>query len=199
MDKAKRRVQLLNAARDVFVKKGYHASTVDDVVAHAKVARGTYYLYFEDKRAALEAILDRAFTRVGMAVVRVDPDDRARTVESQARENLRRVVGSLLEDPGSTRLLLSEALAADAHVDDKLAAFYGELRTLIVETLAEGQGLKLVRPGSAELYAELVMGALKQVLTYACTHPHVAKDPEPLCDQVFSFFTSGCLSLPKTT
>ncbi len=199
MDKAKRRVQLMNAARDVFVKKGYHSATVEDVVAHAKVARGTYYLYFEDKRAALEAILDRAFTRVGMAIVRVDTEDAARGMEAQARENLSRIVAVLLEDPASTRLLLSEGLAADAQVDHKLAAFYGELHSLVVETLREGQTLGAVRPGSPDVYAELVLGALKQVLRYACVSPNVARVPAALCDQVFSFFCVGCLSFGDAT
>lgn len=189
----------MNAARDVFVRKGYHSATVEDVVAHAKVARGTYYLYFEDKRAALEAILDRAFTRVGMAIVRVDPEDASRGVEAQARENLERIVTTLLEDPASTRLLLSEGLASDGHVDQKLAAFYGELRNLVVETLNEGQSLGVVRPGSAEVYAELVLGALKQVLRYACVTPHSSRDAHALCDQVFSFFCAGCLSFGAST
>ena len=49
--KAERRNEILVAARDVFARKGYHQATIDDIVKAAGVARGTYYLYFEDKRA----------------------------------------------------------------------------------------------------------------------------------------------------
>ena len=46
MDKAERRIELLRAARDVFATKGFHAAKVDDIVAAAKVAKGTFYLFF---------------------------------------------------------------------------------------------------------------------------------------------------------
>src|SRR5438270_4285476 len=45
-----RRAQLVNAARDVFGGKGYHAATVDDITRAAGVAKGTFYLYFDEKR-----------------------------------------------------------------------------------------------------------------------------------------------------
>ena len=45
-----RRAQLVTAARDVFGQKGYHAATVDDITRAAGVAKGTFYLYFDEKR-----------------------------------------------------------------------------------------------------------------------------------------------------
>src|SRR5215472_15244370 len=59
MDKTERRAQILAHARDVFAKRGYHAAKIDDIVSAAGVARGTFYLYFEDKRAIFEEIVDR--------------------------------------------------------------------------------------------------------------------------------------------
>ena len=51
MGKPERRQQILTVARDVFARRGYHAAKIDDIVAAAGIARGTFYLYFEDKRA----------------------------------------------------------------------------------------------------------------------------------------------------
>src|SRR5271156_4265462 len=113
MDKAERRQQILNHARDVFAKRGYHAAKIDEIVAAAGVARGTFYLYFEDKRAIFEEIVDRTIARIGMAILRVDPKDKARTVDAQIRENIRRVVELLLEDHATTKILLSDALGVD--------------------------------------------------------------------------------------
>jgi len=45
-----RRAKLVTAARDVFGQKGYHAATVDDITRAAGVAKGTFYLYFDEKR-----------------------------------------------------------------------------------------------------------------------------------------------------
>src|SRR5580698_11524546 len=91
MKKAERRQKILNHARDVFARRGYHEAKIDDIVAAAGIARGTFYLYFEDKRAVFEEIVDRTIARLGMAIVRVDPHDGAHTVGDQVREQIRRI------------------------------------------------------------------------------------------------------------
>ncbi|HKX12516.1 MAG TPA: helix-turn-helix domain-containing protein, partial [bacterium] len=40
----------MEAALSAFGKKGYHDTQVSDIIAQAKVARGTFYLYFDGKR-----------------------------------------------------------------------------------------------------------------------------------------------------
>ncbi|MCK9485385.1 MAG: TetR/AcrR family transcriptional regulator [Dehalococcoidia bacterium] len=44
-----RRQEILDAARRVFVEKGYAAATVNDIAAEADVAAGSIYRYFENK------------------------------------------------------------------------------------------------------------------------------------------------------
>src|SRR5436309_10961946 len=41
---------ILEAARKVFAKKGFHEATVDDIAEMAGVAKGTVYLYYASKR-----------------------------------------------------------------------------------------------------------------------------------------------------
>ena len=48
---AQRRVQILNAARNVFKEKGYETATISEIVKQAGVAQGTFYLYFDSKKS----------------------------------------------------------------------------------------------------------------------------------------------------
>ena len=49
--------EILEAARKVFSRKGFEQTTVDDIAAAARVAKGTLYLYFPSKNAIyLEAL-----------------------------------------------------------------------------------------------------------------------------------------------
>jgi AcrR family transcriptional regulator len=50
---AQRREQILAAARAVFGDKGYESATISDIVKRAGVAQGTFYLYFESKKAVV--------------------------------------------------------------------------------------------------------------------------------------------------
>jgi AcrR family transcriptional regulator len=51
-------VTLLDAARRVFRELGYEPARVEDIVAAAGVSHGTFYTYFDNKPAVLEALID---------------------------------------------------------------------------------------------------------------------------------------------
>ena len=192
MDKSERRQQILECARDVFAKRGYHDAKIEDIVNAAGVARGTFYLYFEDKRAVFEEIVDRAFTQIGMAIVRVDPKDKGRSVADQIHENIDRIVGALLDDRATTRILLSDAMGVDPAFDRKLRAFYEVVERLLEESLSEGQELGMVREGDARMLAFLTMGALKEVLFQVVKRDAHSTKSE-IVEGVFEFLRHGCL------
>ena len=55
-----RRQAILRAALSVFAAHGFEAARLDDVAARAGVAKGTLYLYFQDKAALFEALVRNA-------------------------------------------------------------------------------------------------------------------------------------------
>jgi AcrR family transcriptional regulator len=192
MGKAERRQQILGAARDVFARRGYHAAKVDDIVAAAGVARGTFYLYFQDKRAIFGEIVDRTIARLGIAIVRVDPHDTARSVADQIRENIRRIVRVLLDDRATTKILLTDALGVDPAFDQKLLSFYDEMSSMLERSLSDGQSLSVVREGDVRLFSWLTMGAIKEVM-FQIVQRGAAYDEDLLVDGVFRFFRQGFL------
>lgn len=56
-EKEERRQSILQAAREVFFKNGFHRATVDSVAEQAEVSKGTVYLYFESKETILAHLL----------------------------------------------------------------------------------------------------------------------------------------------
>ncbi len=54
-----KRDSLLNAARTVFSREGYAATSVEDVAGEAGIAKGTVYLYFKSKEELYAAALLR--------------------------------------------------------------------------------------------------------------------------------------------
>jgi AcrR family transcriptional regulator len=192
MKKEERRQRILAHARDVFARRGYHEAKIDEIVAAAGIARGTFYLYFEDKRAVFEEIVDRAFTQIGMAIVRVDPDDRARTVADQVHENILRIVRTLLEDRLTTKILLSDAMGVDPAFDRKLTSFYEVVERLLEESLRDGQALGVVGPGNARMLAYLTIGALKELL-YQVVRRGARYTETEIVDGIFAFLGQGAL------
>ncbi|HEX4336137.1 MAG TPA: TetR/AcrR family transcriptional regulator [Polyangiaceae bacterium] len=74
-----RREELMDAAERIFLEKGIAATSVDEIVVAADVAKGTFYLHFESKDALLVALQQR-FSRtfcddLKAAMERKKPDD----------------------------------------------------------------------------------------------------------------------------
>src|SRR5438552_1828440 len=56
-----RRAQVLATARRLFAERGYHNTSISEIIAACRIARGTFYLYFESKRAIFDELLDDLF------------------------------------------------------------------------------------------------------------------------------------------
>ena len=54
----KRKQELLKIAYRMFIEKGYDNTSIDEIIAVAGIAKGTYYYYFPSKEATLEAVID---------------------------------------------------------------------------------------------------------------------------------------------
>lgn len=56
-NKQEKEAKLLEAAEKLFLEKGIQNTSVSDIVKAAGVAKGTYYLYFQDKAAIEERLI----------------------------------------------------------------------------------------------------------------------------------------------
>ena len=53
----KRKQDLIRIAYRLFVSRGYEHTSVDEIIAEAGIAKGTYYYYFESKEQMLEDVI----------------------------------------------------------------------------------------------------------------------------------------------
>jgi AcrR family transcriptional regulator len=56
-----RKDQIMNAAEEVFTKKGFDDARMEDIAEETGLSKGTLYLYFKSKEDLVIAILDRIF------------------------------------------------------------------------------------------------------------------------------------------
>lgn len=89
--------ELLAAALDVFVEKGFAATKLDEVAARAGVSKGTVYLYFKSKEALFKAVIEAGLTPA-VETVEAIAGETGRT----AAERLKRFVDHWWGAMGST-------------------------------------------------------------------------------------------------
>lgn len=103
-NKLANREAILEAARKCFLKQGYDAVTVRDVIRMTGLAAGTFYNYFPDKDSLFRAVLETRMTELNTAmhVVR----GQATTVESFINGAFRTLFFRIAEDPTFFRLIM---------------------------------------------------------------------------------------------
>ena len=190
--RAARRAEVLNAALAVFAKKGYHGTSISDIIDRAGIARGTFYLYFRNKRAIFEELLSSFLGRIGEAVHRVTLEEGAPPPDVQIRDNVTRVFDVLLTEADFTRLLLRQAMGQDPEFDKYLSAFYDRILDLIQGALELGQQLGLVRPCNTRIAASCLLGSIKEVTAQILRRPEDWQDKRDLLvDEVLRFALQG--------
>ncbi len=158
-----RRSTILAAATRVFKEKGYHATSVNDIIDGAQIARGTFYLYFTSKREVF-AELSATFLELIRASVRkisLDPADGEPL--AQMRANFRRVMSMVLEHADLATVMLRSD-AGDAEARAQLDVFYQQVIALIGQAVRVGHALGFARDCNVDVIAVAALAGLKEVL-----------------------------------
>lgn len=106
---------LTEAAALEFAEKGYHKASITDITQRAGVGRGTFYLYFDTKRDALDAVIDSYFQRTLAAVNDTsDLSGKAGDFEQHLRTVFTRLFDMLDNSPEIMQVILREGLLDSA-------------------------------------------------------------------------------------
>ena len=87
-EKQERIESILNAARKLFLKKGYLGATMRDIALEAELSTGAIYVYFSGKDEIYERVCEEAFLVViglikEVASIEGTPKDRIRAIAQQ--------------------------------------------------------------------------------------------------------------------
>jgi AcrR family transcriptional regulator len=189
MERQARRAQVLRHAKRIFARKGYHRTNVADIIARARIARGTFYLYFENKKDLFEELLEQVVTELTTRILRlrVGPDE-ASPVE-QLRENLRRVLTYVLAERELTDILLNHSVGFDRELDAKIRDFYDRIAAMIQRSLDLGIQMDLVRKSDTRAVSYCILGGIKEVIgLLSRNHP---TDITALVEEILDFGLRG--------
>ena len=118
--KDERPAELLAAALEVFIEKGFAATKLADVARRAGVTKGTVYLYFDSKEALFKAVV-----RETIVPVIAQGEALARAFTGSARELVERLVREYWRLVGETALAgIPKLMMAEAATFPELTRFY---------------------------------------------------------------------------
>ncbi len=170
------RAQLLDAAEEVFGRKGFHEATLKEVAELAEFSVGSVYSFFTNKDDLFRQIFVRRGDEFmpGMRAT-LQPDDGTPT--EQLHHLVDFEVGFFREHPRFGRLYLryssATMISTDREIDAAMSANYDESMRLQAQLFERGQAAGEFLPGEPQVLARLFSGIIS---AYQALDPAVVSD-----------------------
>ena len=178
--KDERPSELVAAALDLFVERGFAATRLDDVAARAGVSKGTLYLYFESKEALFKAVIEEAIVPLLASAEDVIANDQGTSIDL-----LRRLLNGWWEQIGATRLAgVPKLIIAEARNFPAVAQYYHDavivrgralLRTLLQRGIERGE----FRALDLETAIDVIYAPLMMLVVWRSSMGFCGKETDP--------------------
>jgi len=187
-----RRGELLEAARRVFERDGYHGATVSAVVQAAGLSQGAFYLYFADKKGVFGALQDEMATLLRRRIYWATRD------ETDARKRLVAGLEAFFEFYQEyvawNRRLTIEGLGIDESFEARQTELHQTLAAAFVPTLSELG----VRETAVAAFALLGMAAQLAYWQHFQRVNEPSMSAAALAQACASLFRNGAASIPSS-
>ncbi len=114
--------EILDAALELFVEKGFAATRLEDVAQRAGVSKGTVYLYFDSKEDLFKSVI-----RSGIVRAIEEAEKLVAGFEGSSADLLRQIYAGWWQNIGGTKLSgIPKLMISEAQNFPELARFYYE-------------------------------------------------------------------------
>lgn len=127
--RSRHRARILDAVAHCFAERGYHDTSVDQVVSRARSSKSVFYAAFPNKETAFAALLQREGERLLHAVeqaVTAEPDPRRR-----ARTGIATFVADCIRNQATARILLVESVGISPAIEERRRALHARFAEMI--------------------------------------------------------------------
>lgn len=159
-----RRNEILDAAQQLFARKGYDQTSVQDVLDAAGISKGAFYHYFDSKVEVLDDLTERMTTQTLAAVRPILDDDRL-----DAHAKMEAFFGFILQWKAANHRYLMDLLRVIYRDENALyrykmtAAGLARIAPLVGEMIRQGVAQGLFDTQYPDEMGEIVMAILRSV------------------------------------
>jgi AcrR family transcriptional regulator len=159
----RRAAEILDAARGVFLEKGFARSSVSEIATQVGVVEGLVYTYFPSKRDLLNAVLRGMYEPLIADLEKTF--SRLKGVQSRMRFLIWRHLRVYVEDPGLSRLVLHEVRTGPEYFQSVLHELHVRYTAFLTRTIQEGvQQGELRADSDVELVRSMVYGGIEHLM-----------------------------------
>ena len=167
-NRKERQQALLDAALLLFLERGIEGVSVDDITQKAKMAKGSFYRYFDSQQALVEELLEPTRAQMTEALEQCAGElatASTRELQFLAYRRVGDMVGTLLlSHPGVVRLYLQECRAPSIGARKPVVELSRVISRYAIHITEKAQAHGILRPIPVPISALSVVGAAERLL-----------------------------------
>jgi AcrR family transcriptional regulator len=161
-DPEQTRSRILDAALDVFARKGYHEASVDEIVDQSRTSKGSIYFHFPNKQRLFLALVDKFADALERHVTEAIAQEEAGM--RRVRIALEAVLNTFGRYRSLAKILLVQAVGLGSVFEEKRLEVHQRFALLIQHYLDQAVEVGDIEPTDTELVAYAWMGAINELI-----------------------------------
>lgn len=168
--KPKRRADIreviVEAAKELFSKKGYHKTQVNDLIRHVGMSANTFYIHFKDKKELFEEVATRSLDDLRMTLKKIrgtESSDGIRERLAKMKDTYTTLFDFLEANPQQMLLIIRGGFGVDERLDDDIWRYYSYFATDLAEDFKKWKRLGIVAGFDPVILGHIVQGMTIQV------------------------------------
>lgn len=156
----RRAAEILAAAREVFLDKGFERASVSEIASHVGVVEGLVYSYFPTKRDLLNEVLRGMYEPLIQEIA--DSFSRIHGLRSRLRYLVWRHLRVYVEEPSLSRIVLHEVRTSPEYFKSVLHDLHVNYTSFLLRTVREAVEEGELPPDTdAEMVRSMVYGGIE--------------------------------------
>lgn len=155
--------EIIECACEVFAERGYHLASIDEIIKRANIARGTFYLYFKNKKQIFDHIIKLLLDEIGNAVKVIELLPGSPSSEEQLKDNFRRIFTVIFNRKKFGQVLFLYSAGVDKELEEEVADFYSKMLNNITSALKLGIKYGFLRKFNVNVVASACLGIVKEI------------------------------------
>jgi AcrR family transcriptional regulator len=170
-----RKRRVMQAALALFAGHGYHVTSVEEIVAGARMSKSAFYEFFDSKEECLRELLAQEGGALIHAVIS------AAAGGEDHRDRMRRGIGAFVnacfEQSALTRLMLVESVGLSPSVEEVRHQLQGRFAHMVAEEIRLAVlDDPFYSDHDPQVFGRAVVGAVSDAVGYFLTHPGANAD-----------------------
>ena len=193
----KRAQEILDAAREIFLEKGFGGASVAEIASKVGVVEGLVYSYYPTKRDLLNDVLCGMYLPLIRDIE--ESFSRIQGVRSRLRFLIWRHLRVFIEEPGLSRLVLHEVRTGPEYFQSILHDLHVRYTTFLVRTLQEAIEQGEIRADvDIELLRSMIYGGIEHRM-WGTLFGRGAVDVESTADQYTQIVLGSLMHRPQVS